>query len=146
MALKTVGGVPESPVSEQLTDQVGRGVAWFSAFEVVGGGLGARLILAGGREESRLDFEQRGGSDEELASGFDIDLLEVAQVVQVLVGDVGDGDLGDIHLGPANQKEQQVEGTLEVREPDCVVFGEHWEPGRREIPGSRLGFGRDRGP
>ena len=59
-------------------------------------------------------------------------------MVEVLVGDLGDGDIDDLDLGLADEVEQQVEGALEGVEMDSVFDG-HGSPGpivpRAGLPG-----------
>ena len=55
---------------------------------------------------------QRGGHVEEIGRDVDIEPLHVVQVLEILAGDFGDGDVVNIDLLPADEVEQQVEWTF----------------------------------
>jgi arabinose-5-phosphate isomerase len=114
------GGVAELFVGEELLDEVGAGVGGVGGFD----GIGDRGAGLGGGEHARLDFHQRRGHDEELPGEFDVDGVYGLEVGDVLVGDGGHGDIGDVDLGAADEKEEEVEGTFEGFEADSVVGGQ----------------------
>ena len=66
-----------------------------------------------GEKRSCLQFEQRSDQDEELAAGLEVELLPFGEVL-----DERDDDRCHIHVGGLQlllqeQREQQIEGTLE---------------------------------
>ncbi len=120
--IEGVGGVAEFLVGEELLDEVGPGVDGVGRAECVGSvGRGARLHR---REHARLDLHEGRGHHEELAREFDVDGLNRLEVVDVLVGDRSDGDVGDINLGAADEKEEEVEWTFKGFEADSIVGGQ----------------------
>src|SRR5439155_18956563 len=78
--------------------------------------LGARVFLVFGRrrgvrrkQHPRFDVDQRGRHENKFTRKVDIQLLEQMEIVEVLFGDPGDGNVVDIDLLLADQVEQQVE-------------------------------------
>src|SRR5690606_9697237 len=59
-----------------------------------------------------------------LAREVDVDVLDLAQELEVLLGDRVNRDVVDVHLGSPDEVEQQVERPLEGIEPDGVVVVE----------------------
>ena len=77
-------------------------------------GAGVLLLLGrrrrvGRKEHPRLDVDQRGRHENEFARHVDIHLLERAKIVEVLLGDFGNGNVVDVDLLLADQVEQEVE-------------------------------------
>ncbi len=109
--------------------------------------MGRRLGLRGGvlarfadgrrarADHPRLDLHQRRGHHKKLARDVDINRgvrgvlgagePEAREEREVLVGDPGDGDVVDVQLVLADEKQEQVQRTFEVLEPYAVVLGEH---------------------
>ena len=92
-------------------------------------GLEQRQILlilhfTGREQPGGLQVEQGGRDDEEVA-----DLIQVpaagalGDVGDELVGDPGEGDLGDVELVLGDQREQEVEGALEHVEVNFETAG-----------------------
>jgi hypothetical protein len=90
------------------------------------------VVDVGGREQpGGLEVEERGGHDQELTGLVEVELVaQGAQVRDELVGDLREGDLGDVELVLPDQLQQQVERALEVGQPDR-------EPSRRGRLGDR---------
>ena len=61
----------------------------------------------------RLDLDQQAGHRQEVAHGVDVQLLQHRQILEILVGDRRDGNIGDLHLVLPHQVEQQVQRTAE---------------------------------
>ena len=61
----------------------------------------------------RLDLDQQAGHRQEVAHGIDVQLLQHRQILEILVGDRRDGNIGDLHLVLPHQVEQQVQRTSE---------------------------------
>ena len=85
--------------------------------------FGARVfLLVGGRgrigrkEHARLDVDQRCRHEDEFAGDVDVHLLEQVEIVEVLLGDLGNGNVVDIDLLLADEVEQQVERSLVDRD------------------------------
>jgi hypothetical protein len=119
--VEQVGGILELLVFQELADQLGPRVA---------GALLIRLLgFLPRQEHGRLDLHQRGGHDQEIARQIDVESLEDLDVLQVLVGDLGDGDIVDIHLFLADEIEQQIERAGEDVEVDAVISQRSLLPG-----------------
>jgi len=97
-------------VLEEATDERVARILFF-AFDV-GRGLGAR------QQHLRLDVDERGGHEQELAGDVEIQLLHQGDRVEVLRRDERDRDVVDAHLVLANEVQQQIERPLEVRQLD----------------------------
>jgi len=69
-------------------------------------GAGQRV---GRQQHLRFDQDERGGHVQEICGDVDVQLFELVEVVQILTGDFGDGDVVDVHLLLADQVEQQIE-------------------------------------
>jgi len=108
------GEVLEFFVFEELADQFEARVAEVVLFL-------ARFGLAAGQEHGGLDFHEGGGHDEEFAGEVDVELLEHIDILEVLVGDGGDGDVLDVHLGAADEVEEQVEGAVVDVDANAIV-------------------------
>ena len=76
-----------------------------------------------GEQHARLDFHEGGGHDEELAGEVDVEAADDLDVFEVLVGDLGDGDVLDVHLGLFDEEEEELEGPGVDFEVDFVIFG-----------------------
>ena len=61
----------------------------------------------------RLDLDQQAGDRQKVAHRVDIQLLQYGQVLEILVGDGRNGNVGDLHLVLAHQVEQKVQRTAE---------------------------------
>ena len=115
-------GDAEALVREELRDEVRARVAGVPP-------AGARAVLAPAvrvdvrrHERARLELDQRRRHDEELAGDLDVDVVHARQEREILIGDLSDRDLRDVHLGAADQKQKQVERTLKSVERDAIVF------------------------
>ncbi len=65
-------------------------------------------------------MNQRRGHVDEVGGNVDIEFFELVQVVEILLGDFGDGDVVNVHLLLADQIEQQVERTLVSGQIDAI--------------------------
>ena len=75
------------------------------------------LDVAGRQQPGSLQVEQGRGHDEELGRLAEVPLSRPGDVGDELVGDLRQGDFGDVELAPGDQAQQQVERTLEVVQP-----------------------------
>ena len=76
------------------------------------------LGFDGRQQEPRLDPAQRGGHHQVFAGNVEIELFHELDGLHVLRRNLGDGDVGDIHLVDPDQMQQQVERPLEERQLD----------------------------
>ena len=67
-----------------------------------------------GQQGSGFDVDQQGRDVDEVGSEIDVELLGPVEVIEVLPGDLGNGDIGDLDLVFANEGEQQIEGSFEA--------------------------------
>ena len=82
------------------------------------------LHLGGRQQPGGLEVQQRRRDDEELAGLVQVQLVaEGPQVGDELVGDLREGDLGDVELVLADQLQEEVERPLEVGQPDGEARG-----------------------
>lgn len=109
-------------VGEQLLDELVARVGGVEIQILHRRGRVARFAGALVLEHAGLDLHQRGGHDEELARQVNVDLLDLLEKRQVLIRDGGDGDVGDVHLRPADEEQQQVQRTLEGVERNVIVI------------------------
>jgi hypothetical protein len=79
-------------------------------------------VLLAGQEDLGLDVDEEGGDEQELGLPVEIDPLLAVEVLQVIPGDRGDGDVVDVDLLLPDEEEEQVERALEDPEPDLVAF------------------------
>jgi len=98
-----------------------------------------RLIALGGirprKQHPGLDVDQRGGHDQELADGVEVELLHQLYIFEILLSNQGDRNIVDVHLVLLNEVNQQIQRPLERLELDgirvrrrfkvrrCCVFG-----------------------
>ena len=54
------------------------------------------------------------------AGDVDIELFDLVEIVEILLGDLGDGNVVDVHLLLANQIEQKIERTFVDRQIDAI--------------------------
>lgn len=120
--LKGVTGFAEGAVFEELAEQFGGGVEFLL---VAGGACGVLASLILGIDHAGLDFDERGGDDQEFTSGLDIDIGEVLDVVEVLIGDGAEGDLGDVEFDAPDEVQEEVERTFEGIEAHGVWLHRH---------------------
>jgi hypothetical protein len=77
------------------------------------------LHLGGGQQPRGLEVEQGRGDDEELRRLAEVPgRAEGTDVRDELVGHPRQGDFGDVELVLGDQRQQQVERPLEVRQAD----------------------------
>ena len=72
----------------------------------------ALLVLAR-QHQPRLQLEQGRDQHEELGGGLEIELAGALEVLDVGEHDLGQVDLEQVDLLPQDQRQQQVEGTVE---------------------------------
>ena len=108
-------GVAELLVLDQARDQdladvLGREVRELVVLVI---GIGRLLALAIVRrhERGRLEVEQRGRHQHEVARDVQIKPAHAFDLGQVLVGHLGDRDRPDVHLLATHELEQEVEGA-----------------------------------
>ena len=97
-----------------LVEQL-RGILEFFVFEQAVDELVARVRLVGGQQRVHwqqhfgFDVDQSGGHVDEIGGDVYIEFFELVQVVEILLGDFGDGDVVDVHLLLADEIKQQIE-------------------------------------
>ena len=64
-----------------------------------------------GHEGGRLDLEQRGGHQQKVTRHVEVKLAHGIDLSEVLLGNLRDSHLPDVHLLAAHQREQQVKGS-----------------------------------
>ena len=104
-----------------------RGVLEFFVFDQAMHQLVARVLLlfgagqrVGRQQHFRLDVDQRRGHVDEVGRDVDIELFELVEVVEILLGDFGDGNIVDVHLLLADQIEQEIERAFVDRQIDSI--------------------------
>src|SRR6185437_13002798 len=63
----------------------------------------------GGQQHLRLDVDERGRDIDEIRGDVYIERFELVEIIEILLGDFGDGNIVDVHLLLANQIEQKIE-------------------------------------
>jgi hypothetical protein len=96
---------PVAPRGEHPREQLLGGLARLEVEELRG-------ILAG-KQQPRLQLEQRGHEDDELRCRLEIELAAGVEMVEVGDHDLGQRELAKIDLLTQHQGQQQVEGTAE---------------------------------
>lgn len=149
VVLKPICGIAIAFVLEQLPNQFGtRIVGSVVVLAPQRVAIGLSTPTGRGVEHPRLDLHQGGGHDQELTGLLDIQpaasgatrIRETLDVSKVLLGDRGDWNIGDFHFGPADQEQQQVEGTLEgVKSNGVLGGGGHRGEGRALVPAAPAG-------
>ena len=71
------------------------------------------LLLVAREHQPRLELEQRSDQHEELGGGFQVQLTRALQVLDVGEHDVREVDLEQVDLLPEDQRQEQVEGSVE---------------------------------
>ena len=98
---------------------------WYSRSRLTSSPPGVLLlgqVLLPGQEHLGLDVDEEGGDEQELGLPVEVDLLLPVEVLQVVPGDGGDGDVVDLDLLLPDEEEEQVQGAFEDLEPDLVAF------------------------
>ena len=85
-----------------------------------------RFVDGARQQHARLDLGQRRGHHQVLAGELELHFLHQLDVLHVLARDLGDRDVEDVEVLPADQVQQQVERTFERLE-------EHLERLRRDV-------------
>ena len=67
------------------------------------------------------ELDQGGGHHEKLTCGVHIHVGGLPQNGQILIRNAGDGNVGDVHLSPANEEQQQVQRPFKGLQLDAVV-------------------------
>ena len=98
----------------QLEGQPGR--------QILGRGLVRRSRLRR-QQQPRLQVGEPGGHHQVLGRQLQIGMAHRGDEVQVLLGEADDGDLGQVHLLLARERQQQVQRPLEALEIDDEVAG-----------------------
>ena len=92
-----------------------RGVFELFVFEQAVHQLVARVLLLRSRERIgrkkhlRFDVDQRRRHVDEVSRDVDIQLFELVEIIEILLGDLGDGNIVNVHLLLADQIEQEIE-------------------------------------
>ena len=95
-----------------------------------------RLLVR--EQRARLQLEQRRDQHEELAAGLEIELVPLGEPLDEGDHDRGHVDVGRLELLPQEERQQQVEGTLERVEVQLELA--HFHRGRNASRG--VGRGR----
>ena len=83
------------------------------------------LGLLVGEERARLQLEQRRDQDEELAAGLEVELVALGEPLDEGDDDRGHVDVGRLQLLLQEQRQEQVEGTLERVEVQLELAHNH---------------------
>ncbi|CAM5697123.1 hypothetical protein SANTM175S_03578 [Streptomyces antimycoticus] len=116
------GGLGDQPVIEDVRDLLVRAVLEQPREKQVArlqqGQVRLVLDLGGRQQAGRLEVQQGRRDDEELGGLVEVPVRpHGADIGHELVGDLGQGDLGDVQLVLGDQLEEEVEGPLEVVQP-----------------------------
>jgi hypothetical protein len=68
-------------------------------------------------------INKEGGDEQEFGLAVEVDLVLAVEIVQVVAGDGGDGDVVDVDLLLPDEEEEEVQRALEDLEPDLVAVG-----------------------
>ncbi len=129
------GGVLELLVLDELVDELPARIELL-VLDCVG--VDGLLVL--GQEHPAFDLHERGGHDEELAGQLELELAHGVEGVEVLRGDLLDGDVVDIELVLADEEQQQVERAFEDLQLDAIIgIGDGRDHGGMEADGARAG-------
>lgn len=104
-ALKVLGRLLELLVLDELPYQLRPGVLDL--------GLILRAPLRRGKQQAALDVHQLGSHEDELPGDLEVEHLHQVQVSEILVGDLDDRDVPDIHLLLPDQVQEQVQRSFE---------------------------------
>ena len=115
------GGRSDRARAASRSSEPGRGLLHAAVLgeaprELLGGLLGLELAELGRlvrEERARLQLEQRGDEDEELAARLEVELVPLGQALDEGEDDRGDVDLARLELLLQEQREQEVERALE---------------------------------
>ena len=103
-----------------LVEQL-RGILEFFVFEQAVDEFVARVRLVGGQqrvhrqEQFGFDVNQRGSHVDEVGGDVYVERFELVKVVEILLGDFGDGNIVDVHLLLADEIEQEIERAFVCR-------------------------------
>ena len=106
----------------------------------VGPLLAVRRIgrLVARKQHARLDVRQRRRHQEVLAGEVQVERARRLHVLDVLPGDEGDGNVQDVQLVLLDEREQEIERPLELRQREGEA-GRPFRRGRRRSCRRRLG-------
>ena len=79
------------------------------------------------QQHPRLDVNERGRHDEELAGHVEVQFLHQVEVVEILLRDQRDRNVVDIHLVLLDQVQQQIERPLEIEQANRIVLEDRFE-------------------
>ena len=131
------------PVAQQLRRLLRAPVLGEPAGELLGGLLGLELGELGvllREHRARLQLEQRGDQDEELAAGVEVELAAVGEVLDERDHDLGQVDLAERQLLAEHQRQQEVERPLERVEVQLEFADGQGHPERvLALPDAALG-------
>ena len=82
-------------------------------------------------ERARLELEQRGDEDEELAARLEVERLALGEQLHEGDDDRGDVDLGEVELLAQDEREQEVERPLEGVQIQLELAHDHREEASR---------------
>ena len=129
------GAEPEEPIAlrcEPLREPAGRllhaPVLGEPPRKLLGGFLGLEvgelrsLVL---EESPRLELEQRGDENEELAAGVEVERLPLREPLDEAHDDAGDVHVGQVDFLLQDERQQQVEGAFEGVEVQLELAHDH---------------------
>ena len=99
------GGVAELAVADEPLEQLARRLVRVEVLELL-----LDVLL---EQQARLHLEQRGDEHHELRGGVEVELAGVGEVDDVLRDDPRDADLPDVDLVAQDQRDEQVERSVE---------------------------------
>ncbi len=110
--------------------------------QFLAGVLRNRLIALGTgfrrQEHPGLDVDECGRHLQKFTGQVDVEVLDQLDVLQVLLGDPGDGNVVDVHLFLADQMQQEVQRPLKVGQSHLVAFAAVDDGGLDDFAGFRL--------
>ena len=80
-----------------------------------------RQILIAGQDHTGFDVDERGGQHHKVRRDRNVLLLHLFQVRQILLGDLRDLDVVDIHPRVFDQIDEQIERPLKERQADFIT-------------------------
>ena len=109
------GGVAELAVADEPLEQLTRRLVRVQILELL-----FDILL---QQEARLHLEQRGDEHHELRGRVEVELAGVGEMDDVLSDDPRDADLPDVDLVTQDQRDQQVERSVEDVEVELEHHG-----------------------
>jgi bifunctional ADP-heptose synthase (sugar kinase/adenylyltransferase) len=81
-------------------------------------------FIAARQDLVRLDFDKRAGQGQEIAHRVYVELLDYRDILQILIGDFGNGDVDNLHLVLSYQVQEQIQRSAEQVQIDAKIHGQ----------------------